>query len=140
MASNPNEQLAIRTINQLAKKYNFESEEVREMLKEKFGTFNPSKIPEFDTYIMQMDLKRQDEIEQEEIESKMNPVPLPPCPICGADTFGDPSLYGKLTKTEGWQCTVGGKKHYYQWRTNRIVRRKGLPLIYQEKGVQDEHQ
>lgn len=134
------EELASKAVKKLADKYNFTYDEVRGMLKEKFKSFVPTKIHEYDVYIHQMDLARQDEIEEKEIEDKIKSenIPLPPCPICGADTFGDPSLFGKITKTPGWQCSKGGVSHYYRWRTNIITQRKGLGKIFPEIGDKDE--
>ncbi len=36
------------------------------------------------------------------------PDPMPPCPICGAETVRDRKWDGKYTKELGWRCTAGG--------------------------------
>jgi hypothetical protein len=34
------------------------------------------------------------------------PDPMPPCPICGAETVRDRKWDGKYTKEIGWRCTA----------------------------------
>jgi len=48
------------------------------------------------------------------------PDPMPPCPICGAETFRDRVWDGKYTKELGWRCTVGGLTHFLQAKGERI--------------------
>jgi hypothetical protein len=48
------------------------------------------------------------------------PDPMPPCPICGAETVRDRDWDGVHTKTLGWRCTAGGTSHFLQARVQRI--------------------
>jgi hypothetical protein len=55
------------------------------------------------------------------------PDPLPPCPICGAETFRDREWDSKYNKEPGWRCTAGGISHFLQAKVQRIqeaLRRK----------------
>ena len=55
------------------------------------------------------------------------PEPMPPCPICGAETFRDRKWDGKYTKELGWRCSAGGLSHFLQAKAERIkeaLRRK----------------
>ena len=45
---------------------------------------------------------------------------LPPCPICGAETFRDRDWDNKYTLELGWRCTVGGLSHFLQAKTEKI--------------------
>jgi hypothetical protein len=45
---------------------------------------------------------------------------LPPCPICGAETFRDRDWDNKYTLELGWRCSVGGLTHYLQAKTEKI--------------------
>jgi hypothetical protein len=46
--------------------------------------------------------------------------PLPPCPICGAETFRDRDWDNKYTHELGWRCTAGGLTHFLQAKTEKI--------------------
>ncbi len=48
------------------------------------------------------------------------PDPMPPCPICGADTVRDRKWDGKYTKELGWRCSEGGLTHFLQAKAERI--------------------
>jgi len=48
------------------------------------------------------------------------PEPLPPCPICGAETYRDRDWDNQYTHELGWRCTVGGLTHFLQAKTERI--------------------
>jgi hypothetical protein len=48
------------------------------------------------------------------------PDPLPPCPICGAETVRDRKWDGKYTKELGWRCTAGGLRHFLEAKAERI--------------------
>jgi hypothetical protein len=48
------------------------------------------------------------------------PDPMPPCPICGAETVRDKELDGKYTKELGWRCTAGGVRHFLEAKAERI--------------------
>jgi hypothetical protein len=48
------------------------------------------------------------------------PDPMPPCPICGAETARDREWDGVHTKTLGWRCMAGGTSHFLQARVQRI--------------------
>ena len=48
------------------------------------------------------------------------PEPLPPCPICGAETFRDRDWDNKYTHELGWCCTAGGLTHFLQAKTEKI--------------------
>lgn len=48
------------------------------------------------------------------------PDPMPPCPICGAETFRDRKWDGKYTKELGWRCTAGGLRHFLEAKAERI--------------------
>jgi hypothetical protein len=45
---------------------------------------------------------------------------LPPCPICGAETFRDRDWDNKYTLELGWRCSVGGLTHFLQAKTEKI--------------------
>ncbi len=51
---------------------------------------------------------------------KRAPELLPPCPICGAETFRDRDWDNKYTLELGWRCTVGGLSHFLQAKTEKI--------------------
>ena len=51
---------------------------------------------------------------------KRAPEPLPPCPICGAETFHDRDWDNKYTHELGWRCTTGGLTHFLQAKTEKI--------------------
>ena len=51
---------------------------------------------------------------------KRAPELLPPCPICGAETFRDRDWDNKYTFELGWRCTVGGLSHFLQAKTEKI--------------------
>ena len=63
------------------------------------------------------------------------PDPLPPCPICGAETVRDRDWDGRYTKEPGWRCTAGGISHFLQARCKRIQE----ALNRQQKAV-SEHE
>jgi len=48
------------------------------------------------------------------------PDPMPPCPICGAETVRDRKWDGKYTKELGWRCTAGGLRHFLDAKAERI--------------------
>ena len=48
------------------------------------------------------------------------PDPMPPCPICGAETVRDRKWDGKYTKELGWRCTAGGLRHFLEAKAERI--------------------
>jgi len=48
------------------------------------------------------------------------PEPLPPCPVCGAETFRDRDWDNKYTHELGWRCTVGGLTHFLLVKTEKI--------------------
>lgn len=48
------------------------------------------------------------------------PDPMPPCPICGAETFRDRKWDGKYTKELGWRCRAGGLRHFLEAKAERI--------------------
>ena len=48
------------------------------------------------------------------------PDPMPPCPICGAETVRDRKWDGKYTKELGWRCTARGLKHFLEAKAERI--------------------
>ena len=48
------------------------------------------------------------------------PDPMPPCPICGAETVRDRKWDGKYTRELGWRCTTGGLTHFLQAKAERI--------------------
>ena len=48
------------------------------------------------------------------------PDPMPPCPICGAETVRDRKWDGKYTKELGWRCKVGGLRHFLEAKAERI--------------------
>lgn len=48
------------------------------------------------------------------------PDPMPPCPICGAETIRDRKWDGKYTRELGWRCTVGGLRHFLEAKAERI--------------------
>jgi hypothetical protein len=53
--------------------------------------------------------------------------PMPPCPICGAETVCDRQWDGKYTKELGWRCTAGGLSHFLEAKDKWIkeaLRRK----------------
>jgi hypothetical protein len=52
---------------------------------------------------------------------KRAPDPMPPCPLCGAETFRDRNWDGKYTKELGWRCTQGGLSHFLQTKALRII-------------------
>jgi hypothetical protein len=52
---------------------------------------------------------------------KRAPDPMPPCPICGAETVCDRSWNGKYTGQLGWRCTQGGLSHFLQAKALRII-------------------
>lgn len=51
---------------------------------------------------------------------KRAPEPLPPCPICGAETFRDRGWDNKYTHELGWRCAEGGLTHFLQAKTEKI--------------------
>lgn len=66
------------------------------------------------------------------------PGPVPPCPICGAETVRDKEWDGKYTKELGWHCTAGGLSHFLQDKAERIkdaIRRKHLAVSEHESEV-----
>ena len=48
------------------------------------------------------------------------PDPMPPYPICGAETVRDRKWDGKYTKEFGWRCTAGGLRHFLEAKAERI--------------------
>ena len=46
--------------------------------------------------------------------------PMPPCPICGAETVRDRKWDGKYTKELGWRCSAGGLRHFLEGKAERI--------------------
>ncbi|MDI6696234.1 MAG: hypothetical protein QME21_14405 [Anaerolineales bacterium] len=48
------------------------------------------------------------------------PDPMPPCPICGAETIRDRKWDGKYTKELGWRCTAGGLRHFLEAKAECI--------------------
>ena len=54
---------------------------------------------------------------------KPAPVPMPRCPICGAETFRDRAWDGKYTHDLGWRCSVGGIGHFLHDKARRIRER-----------------
>jgi hypothetical protein len=48
------------------------------------------------------------------------PDPMPPCPICGAETVRDRKWDGKYTKELGWRCRAGGLRHFLEAKAERI--------------------
>jgi len=48
------------------------------------------------------------------------PDPMPPCPVCGAETIRDRKWDGKYTKELGWRCTAGGLRHFLEAKAERI--------------------
>ena len=66
------------------------------------------------------------------------PDPMPPCPICGAETVRDRKWDGKYTKELGWRCSAGGLTHFLQAKAERIreaLRRKQLAVSEHESAV-----
>jgi hypothetical protein len=51
---------------------------------------------------------------------KRAPELLPPCPICGAETFHDRDWDNQYTHELGWRCTAGGLTHFLQAKTEKI--------------------
>ncbi len=54
------------------------------------------------------------------IGGKRAPELLPPCPICGAETFRDRDWDNKYTLELGWRCTISGLTHFLQAKTEKI--------------------
>ncbi|NJD60806.1 MAG: hypothetical protein C3F13_16285 [Anaerolineales bacterium] len=48
------------------------------------------------------------------------PESLPPCPICGAETYRDRDWDNQYTHEFGWVCTEGGLSHFLQAKTEKI--------------------
>ena len=48
------------------------------------------------------------------------PDPMPPCPICGAETVRDRKWDGKYTRELGWRCSAGGLSHFLQAKAEHI--------------------
>ncbi len=66
------------------------------------------------------------------------PNPMPPCPICGAETVRDRKWDGKYTKELGWRCTAGGLRHFLEAKAERIkeaLRRKQAAVSEHESAA-----
>ena len=62
------------------------------------------------------------------------PDPMPPCPICGAETVRDRKWDGKYTKELGWRCTAGGLRHFLEAKAERIKEALRQPSACQKNG------
>ena|SRR5690554_4015694 len=62
------------------------------------------------------------------------PDPMPPCPICGAETIRDRKWDGKYTKELGWRCTAGGLRHFLEAKAERIKEALRQPSACQKSG------
>ena len=63
------------------------------------------------------------------------PDPMPPCPICGAETVRDRKWDGKYTKELGWRCTAGGLRHFLEAKAERIKE-----VLRRQQAAASEHE
>lgn len=64
------------------------------------------------------------------------PDPIPPCPICGAETVRDRKWDGKYTKELGWRCMAGGLRHFLEAKAERIKEALRQQSACQKNGKQ----
>lgn len=121
----PSERIREVFYSEIEDKWGFTREEIIATLAEGGEKFSPDKIPEYRLRLQSKYLKRL------EIERSISrkPAEFVPCPICGARTYGEPSLFGRYTRTPGWTCEKGGVKHFIWWKANKIREQQGLPPI-----------
>ena len=108
-------------------KWGFSREEIVAILSQHTDRFKEEEIPEYNLilqnrYIGRMELEK---IKQSQGKSYSEIL----CPICGARTVGEASLFGKYTRTPGWSCDTGGYKHFLWWKINQIRGYQGMPPI-----------
>lgn len=105
--------------------------EIRKFLKEKYGVFRQKDILIYLQYLVDNSVK----------DEKPAPLPEAPkpitityfwenfeCPICGDKVQSDHSLDGPYTRTRGWTCYKGGRRHFLMAKANAICARKNQPM------------
>lgn len=130
-----NSAIGLKTLKQIyivnaTARFGFTEKKTTELLAKKFGSFDPNKKDEYDQFLAG---------EREKIlsyfskrNSEVTYVTNEVCPICGAPIINDDTLIGKYSKINGWRCKLGGKLHYWQARTNLVMKNTGKPNIYEE--------
>jgi len=111
-------------------KYGWSIEETRRLLRERYETFDPDLINEYDNYLA--DIKSRTIAALSSDKPKVVHIKDANCPICGAPIVNDDKWFGKYTRTPGWSCTNGGTTHFLWWKANNIRRKQGLPIVFEE--------
>lgn len=96
--------------------------EIKDLLREKYGTFNVSKKSQYMEYLNGQKLVQF--IEQEETKE-----PDHLCPYHNVRTRGTHIWYGRYTKTPSWDCPIGGESCFIHWKADTIAERKGWKKI-----------
>lgn len=124
---------ALRFIANAAKQIGFEQEEVRSLLREKFGGYVSADEGKYLDYLRKTkhDMEEQERREQEEIERALSDanagIHFPKhCPYHPeVETRGD-IHWGKT----GFACRVGGSRCYHRWRVSEIARKHGQTIDF----------
>jgi hypothetical protein len=121
-------------LEDMKKKYSFLSSETRALLKKHgYAQFKVDNIVVYDACIRQEWLARaeQAELRKKELEeqAKKQTYHGVPCPLCGAQTFGDVHWFGKYTRKPGWTCSKGGVRHFLINKANDIMKNRGIKPI-----------
>lgn len=105
-------------------------EEAAALLRQSFSSWDPKEEAKYRKAI-QLEVERRRDLINEQLQGHALESPKgPPCPVCGAPTYGDHKWYGKYTKTPSWFCSRGGHQHYLWARSNEWAQRKGWKLPY----------
>jgi len=68
------------------------------------------------------------------------PDPMPPCPICGAETIRDRKWDGKYTRELGWRCSTGGLRHFLEAKAERIRMQQHSQALRRQQAAVSEHE
>jgi hypothetical protein len=129
----PSEAARDKFIKDMVKQTGFSVERIKKILSERFGNYSISQEPKMRALILDIHAK-EDIVEEQKtetwIEEYQRTHKLDPelCPYHNAVLYADTTL--DTTKgIPGWQCSTGGVRCYWRWRTDRTRKLQGLEPI-----------
>lgn len=117
-------------VNDMSIKLGYEPEHIKKLLTDMYKSFDPDKISEYETYLV--DCRSRTKLSLSSDEPKVVHAIGFMCPICGANTIVDDRWFGRYTRTPGWRCAKEGITHFLYWKANNIRRNQGLPIVFPE--------
>jgi hypothetical protein len=97
----------------------YSEEQIGDLLKANFGTFNLADLQKYRDYIYGL---KEAEDNRAKLREQLIKTEGPKCPICGAAISTKYGRRGRYTKTPEWMCDEGGLTHFLWDKANTIVK------------------